>query len=250
MTRTRWQGMLTIARFNWPFYVLAAIVLLGAGVGWFCASSSLLKVACLLTVLGATYFIVGSLGVAHYVYDRSELYRWRWLQRIAEPFPFQQALLCHSGFDDASPVLRGKFRELHWQVLDHFDARTMTEASIRRARALFPPTPGTLAARHDAWPLPAHTIDFVLGFLAIHELRTEPERQAWFLEAKRCLRPQGKVVIVEHLRDFANFLAFGPGFLHFHSAASWRRCWQAAGFTCADEIRITPFIRVFVLVLA
>jgi hypothetical protein len=53
----------------------------------------------------------------------------------------------------------------------------------------------------------------------------------------------GRVVIVEHLRDLANFAAFGPGFVHFHSLATWRRAWESAALRLADE-----FVRVFVLI--
>ena len=72
---------------------------------------------------------------------------------------------------------------------------------------------------------------------------------AWFAEARRCLRPGGRIVLVEHVRDVANFLAFGPGFLHFHSPESWRHCWEKAGLRLSDRFRVTPWVRVFVISL-
>lgn len=189
----------------------------------------------------------GSLGVAHLIYDCSDLYRWGWLDRALRGINLRAAIFCHAGFDEASAELREKFDGVAWQILDHFDGKQMTEASIRRARAMFPPTQGTLPARYDAWPVTAESADVVLGLLAIHELRSETERSAWFAQTRRCLRPGGRVVLVEHVRDAANFLAFGPGFVHFHSPASWRRCWENAGLRCIDEFRITPFVRVFIL---
>jgi hypothetical protein len=54
-------------------------------------------------------------------------------------------------------------------------------------------------------------------------------------------------LLVEHVRDAANFLAFGPGFLHFHSPASWRRCWEGAGLRSIDQFCVTPFVQVYVL---
>jgi hypothetical protein len=83
--------------------------------------------------------------------------------------------------------------------------------------------------------------------LAVHELRSEGERSAWFAESKRCLRKAGRLVLVEHMRDTANFIAFGPGCLHFHSLESWQRCWESAGFCSIDQFRVTPFVRIFVL---
>jgi hypothetical protein len=87
--------------------------------------------------------------------------------------------------------------------------------------------------------------DVVFGLLAIHELRGELERTAWFAEAGRSLKSGGIVVLAEHTRDLANFLAFGPGFLHFHSVASWRRCWEKAGLRAMDEFQVTPWVRIF-----
>jgi hypothetical protein len=240
--RGKWDGMLAIARFNWPFYAAALGVLLMALVviGWFPVLGS-------LAVAGCAYFLVGSLGVSHWVYDRSDLYQWSWLKRALGSAPAGKMTLCHSGFDEASTMLRRKFPQTSWRVLDHYDPAIMTEASIRRARKLFPPTQGTEAAKFDQWPLEDGSQDAVFGMLAIHELRSDAERAAWFAEAGRCLEGGGRIVLVEHVRDLANFVAFGPGFLHFHSVASWRKSWQAGGFEQDDSFRITPFVRVFVL---
>jgi len=247
--RSQWQGMMTIARFNWPLYVAAAIVCAASVGGLVLCSVFAVKFVCGVVLAGAAYFILGSLGVSHLVYDRSDLYRWGWLERALHGLNMQQAIFCHSGFDETSAELRGRLGHVRWQILDHFNEKQMTEASIRRARAWFPPAPETLPARYDAWPMAAESADLVLGLLAIHELRSETQRSLWFKEAKRCLRPGKRVVLVEHVRDAANFLAFGPGFVHFHSPASWRRCWETAGFSLADEFRVTPFVRIFVLSL-
>lgn len=54
-------------------------------------------------------------------------------------------------------------------------------------------------------------------------------------------------MLVEHVRDLANALAFGPGCLHFYSERTWQREWLAAGFRCRQHFRITRFVRGFVL---
>jgi hypothetical protein len=246
--RGKWQGMINITRFNWPFYVAAMAVLIPSLAGFFLLPEPALKLVCSIVFAAAFYFLFVSLGVSHLIYDRSDLYRWRWLGRALSGPNVRQAIFCHCGFDEASAELRQRYGATRWQVLDHFDANQMTEASIRRARAMFPPTPGTLSSRYDAWPAAAESTDVVFGLLAIHELRSEAERSAWFAESRRCLCKGGRLVLVEHMRDAANFLAFGPGFLHFHSPASWRRCWESAGFRSVDEFRLTPFVRIFVLI--
>lgn len=246
-SRGKYQGVLTIARLNWPFYLAAVCVLIISAGGIFFFSGQAVGWICWLASMGSFYFLAGSLGVSHQIYDRSDLYRWEWLKRAIGTMNHKRVIFCHSGFDEASEALRETLGNPEWLVLDHFDAGRMTEPSIRRARKLFPPVADTVAAPFDRWPVPSDSSDIVFGLLAIHEFRSEPERSAWFAEARRCLHPGGRIVLVEHVRDFANFLAFGPGFLHFHSPKSWRRCWENAGLQLVDEFRVTPWIRVFVL---
>ncbi len=244
--RKPFQGVLAIARFNWPFCLAAFLVLVAASVG-LVFLPGIYQLICAAAIAGSLYFLVGSLGISHLIYDRSDLYRWNWLNRALRGVELRRAIFCHSGFDETSADLQIRFPHAKWQIFDHFDEARMTEASIRRARALFPPTAATVRAPFDRWPAESEGADAIFGLLAIHELRSAPERTAWFAEACRCLRPGGRVILVEHARDLANFLAFGPGFLHFHSVATWRHNWEAASFRASDEFCVTPWVRVFVL---
>lgn len=52
---------------------------------------------------------------------------------------------------------------------------------------------------------------------------------------------------MEHLRDLPNFVAFGPGFLHFHAGRSWLRSIGEAGFKVVEQRGVTPFVQCFTL---
>ena len=248
IARGPWQGMLTVFRFNWPLYLAAGVVMLAALAGIFLFSSPWWRLASGLAAAGAAYFIFVSLGVSHLVYDRSDLYGWRWCQRAFGGTPPDRIVVCHSGFDEVSEALKQELNPSACIVLDHYDQEVLTEPSIHKARRLFPPTPETLPAPFDRWPVEDGSVDAVFGLLAIHEFRSVDERSRWFAEARRSLKPGGRIVLAEHLRNPANFLAFGPGFLHFHSAANWRSCWEKAGLLAADEFPVTPWILFFVIV--
>jgi hypothetical protein len=244
--RGRFSGMWLIVRFNWPLYVAALLLLLISLTVSVFAGAAAAKIAALIVAGGAAWFLIGSLTASHFIYDRSDLHRGTWVDR-ALPSPPRRVAVCHCGYDEISGLLRAKLPEASLRILDHYDEATMSEPSIHRARRLFPPAPGTTAAPHTAWPAEDGAFDAVFGVLAIHELRSHAARAAWFSEARRSLSGEGRVVVVEHLRDIANFFAFGPGFVHFHSGANWRRAWEDAGLRSSDDFRITPFVRVFVL---
>ncbi|TAE76061.1 MAG: class I SAM-dependent methyltransferase [Verrucomicrobia bacterium] len=246
--RGPWDGLLNILNFNRGFYTAAAIAFHAACAGLILADSTLLRIACATAIAGSGYFIFVSLGVSHWIYDRSDLYRFGWLTRAIGNSKPTRIAFCHSGLDEISEALKASLQVPSWTTLDHFDPARMPEASIHRARQSHPPSPGTIAASFDHWPIDSGSSDLIFGLLAIHEFRLENERIAWFREARRCLKTGGRIVLAEHLRNPANFIAFGPGFLHFHSAKSWQRCWQAAGLRAADEFSVTPWVRFFVLV--
>src|SRR4051812_12564356 len=55
-TRGPWQGMMTIARFNWPFYLAVLAVLISALAGLFLLGGTLPRIACVVTSCAAAYF--------------------------------------------------------------------------------------------------------------------------------------------------------------------------------------------------
>jgi len=245
MKRGRFQGVSAIVRFNWPFYVASCLVILiGLLLCWI--FSGWMSLVVLTGTVAALWLTLASLLASWWVYDVSDLHRYDWLPRAAGKSSGRW-INAHSGFDETTLALKERLPG-EWIVLDHFNPVCMSEPSIHRAKKLYPPLPGTLAAPFDHWPVASASIDGIFGLLAIHELRTHADRMKWFSEARRVLAADGRVILIEHVRDAANFIVFGPGFLHFHSVETWTRSWQNAGFKLAESFRISPWLRVFILI--
>jgi SAM-dependent methyltransferase len=195
----------------------------------------------------ATGWLILSLVVSHYVYDRSGIDAENWLLAVTPNPPHSYATL-HVGLDEFREILRSKFPDAETWVLDFFDPSEMTEASIRRARRQNGATlASSLSVDFRALPFADAELDAVFLIFSAHELRSETSRQQFFKELDRVLRPSGRMVLVEHLRDAPNFFAFGPGAFHFHSRAAWLRAAEGANLSLAEECQLTPFVRVLLL---
>ena len=240
------NGVRQILRFNWPFYAAAACVTVtlpalerhGVMAGF--RPLVYAGVACALA------WTVSSLAASWIVYDVSSLTRWTWVPG-AIGFAPRTWVNVHASLDQSTPTLRSMFGASNGRVFDIFDPIEMTEPSIVRARRLA--RNAVAAERVDFRHLPAAagSVDAMFLFLAAHELRTDRARETFFSELHRVLAADGRVVVAEHLRDLANLAAYGPGFLHFHSRRTWRRCFERSGFVTDREFSITPFVQVFVL---
>lgn len=236
-----------VVSFNRHFFVIA-ITASAIGLVFAAFSDNLLvRIPLVVGVAFACYFVVASVIASYFIYDASDLYRLQWWPVKARLNAPTSAVLIHAGFDPASPVIREKFPALALRVLDFFDPTTLTEASIKRAHELNPPTGPQEQAAYDAWPLGTDTQDVVFALSAAHELRKDDERAAFFGEAKRVLNPDGRIIVIEQLRDPFNFACFGVAAFHFLSRRTWLRSFDAAKLIVKDEFKITPFMRVFVL---
>ena len=216
------QGVLQILTFNWPLYALGVLVIsVLLALNRYFTIHSLLRLALYATVALTTFWMLSSLLVSHYVYDRSHLYRWDWLATLFDKTPAHWANI-HAGFDQT------------------------TEASIQRAR-LRTSVQRAESANASSLPMSNSECDGIFLIFAAHELRSRQTRQTLFVEVSRSLKVEGQVIVVEHLRDWVNFLAYGPGAFHFHSRKEWQASWRQTGLDVEKEISVTPFVRCFCL---
>jgi ubiquinone/menaquinone biosynthesis C-methylase UbiE len=239
------QGVTNIIRFNWHFYLLSvcllvAIVLLNV----FFNSPYLIYSKVLFALLAAAILV--STLTSYYVYDLSGLYKLQWLEKVAIKTNARMVNI-HSGFDETSVLLAEKYPDAKLTVFDFYDPLKHTEVSIKRARKAYPPYKGTMHVNTDNLTLDNNSVDNVFTILAAHEIRNEDERKVFFEEIKRILKPGGNIIVVEHLRDLPNFLAYNFGFFHFLPKSSWKKVFRHADLNIFAQFTITPFITVFVL---
>jgi len=241
--RGAFQGVWNIIRFNWHFYVVYLVALVVLAILAFVLSGFWPWV--MLALMAAATLSTGlSLWASYYVYDASKLYELNWLET---PQKVANIININAGFDETSVLLAAKFPESDLQVMDFYNPEKHTEVSIKRARKAYPPYAGTVRVATNRLTLPDKQADLIMNILAAHEIREEQERIAFFKELKRVLKPNGEIVVVEHLRDWANFLVYNLGFFHFQSKATWLRTFKAAGLQVKTTHKHTPFLTIFTL---
>ena len=83
-SRSRFQGLLQIVRFNWPFYVVGGVTVLLA---FFAAAAFpmpfVARIVLSACAVPAAYWMIASLVVSDWVYDRSPLRSWTWVKDLA-----------------------------------------------------------------------------------------------------------------------------------------------------------------------
>jgi hypothetical protein len=243
--RGPYQGVLQILHFNWRMYLATGAGLIVAVATWPVLSFAG-RAALLAVVAPALFWMVASLVVSHYVYDRFPLYDLHWLARTLAHAP-RRWINLHAGWDETSQLLQAIFPDAVGEAVDLFDPVVMTEASIRQARKSSCSAIPTTPARYDALPFESGTVDAAFVIFAAHELRGHEQRVKFFGEVARVLTSGGECLLVEHTRDAWNFLAFGPGFLHFFPQRAWRHAARLAGLKVRSEFAMTPFVHVFVM---
>jgi SAM-dependent methyltransferase len=237
-----WQ----VVQYNCGIYTCALLVICGAWISFPYAQPVVERIVVVGFAVPLLFWLCSSLLVSHYVYDCSPLYDLNWVGRELPKAP-QRWINVHAGVDETSQLLAQLFPTAVGEILDVHDPEEMTEASIRRARRTHRSLMRSKPADWRALPIADGTIDTAFLFFVAHEFRRDEARTQLFRELARVLRSDGELRVVEHLRDCANFLAFGPGFLHFFSRSEWLRTAAAAGLQVRTEKSITPFVRVFTL---
>lgn len=242
--RRHFQGVLNILSFNRHFYVFGLSIL-----ALIITSHILFPWSDLLfwiIIAAFLYGLIMPLIVSAYVYDFSGYYNFDWLKKQFTTMPEPEHLLnINAGFDETSFILQHHFPKADLRVFDFYNSEQHTEPAIIRARKVSLVFPNTQQISTTHIPIKNQSIDVVFLLSAAHEIRSHEEKIQFLKECYRLCKPNGKVIMVEHLRDFPNFLAFSVGFTHFFSKATWKRAFESAGFTSFEETKFTPFMSVF-----
>lgn len=240
------SGVLHILQYNRHYYLAGLIALVGAGI---VIRFDLIPAPARAVLIGVAalvaFWSLGSLIASYYVYDHAGVTRWRWVPATLSSPP-RQWLNIHAGLDESTEALKKLFPKATGTAIDIFDPVSMTETSIARARRNLERQPDGIG-KFDALPVPDRSRDTLFLLLAAHEIRKPGRRVQLFREAARVMTNPGQILLTEHIRDWKNFLVFGPGFLHFHSRREWQRVAQEAGLSVEREGSVTPFVRWFLL---
>ncbi|NCT75825.1 MAG: methyltransferase [Chitinophagaceae bacterium] len=244
INRPPWLGIKHIVWFNWHFYLYAILLIAAMAIGYQ-YMHGITALLLLLLLTGTILTLIISLVVSWYVYDLSGLYSLSWLNGI---LPATGTIVnIHAGFDETSALLQARYPENQLQVVDFYDPKKHTEWSIARARNVYPPFPGTVNISTATQTLPVKDARVILLILAAHEIRNDAERAAFFRTLGSSLSPGGRIVVVEHLRNLPNFLAYSIGAFHFLSWTSWKKTFQDSGLQIKSRKKINPFIHLIIL---
>jgi SAM-dependent methyltransferase len=245
ITRKPFQGVLNIVRFNWHFYVIICI----SGLLIYFSKQFVpdyFKIYIIILLLGMMLSTLITLLVSFYVYDFSPLYKLNFLDNLGI-LPNANLVNINAGFDETSHILVQKFPKTNLEVFDFYDPSKHTEISIERARKRYAPYPNTKVVETSKLPLSANSVDYIFVIFAAHEIRNMDERILFFQQITDSLKPNGKIIVVEHLRDLPNFLAYNIGFLHFFAKSEWKKTFNTAQLSIHKEVKLTPFISAFFL---
>ena len=242
--RRKFQGVLNILSFNRHFYVIG----LGALAILFVSSLLIEWPATLFWVIIAAflYGLIMPLIVSAYVYDFSGYYKFHWLKDLINNNETAERIVnINAGFDETSFIIKDKFPRADIRVFDFYNATQHTEPAIKRARKVSLIYPNTQQIESNSIPLKDNSVDLIFLLSAVHEIRSYKEKLGFLSECHRICKQGGKVIMVEHLRDFPNFLAFTVGFTHFFSSSVWKNAFERAGFSSFRETKFTPFMSIF-----
>jgi len=242
--RREFQGVFNILSFNRHYYVFGFMALTGLFI-----SRNLFKLPDIVFwfLIGAfLYGLIMPLIVSAFVYDFSGYYKLQWLDDVINSIQNPQLIVnINAGFDETSFIIKNRFPLVDLKVFDFYDPSRHTEPAIKRARKVSLVYPDTQQISSGCIPLKENSVDIVFLLSAAHEIRSNQEKVLFLKECYRICKPNGSVIMVEHLRDLPNFLAFSVGFTHFFTRSTWKKAFELAGFSSFRENKFTPFMSVF-----
>lgn len=244
MKRKTFQGILNILSFNRHFFLAGCFIVLILITVIFYTTENIrtLVLSLLLVVL---WNLTIPLILSYYIYDRSGFYKLMWLSNF-EIKTADQVACVNAGFDETSFLIKEKLN-LNIVTFDFYNVDKHTEISIKRARDKYPPDQSTIKLNDYNSPLKHAPFDFIFVIFAAHEIRNQAERSAFFSCLRKSITGNGRIIVIEHLRNAPNLLAYTIGAFHFFSRSNWQNVFSWADLKIENEFKFTPFISLFEL---
>ncbi len=243
--RKPFQGVFNIVRFNWHFYLMALLLFIFSFLfSTYAVSNARLFFKIILILIFYSVFI--SLFISYYIYDFKEFYSLKWLEFI-DVEKRKNIININAGFDETSAIIENKFPNGNLKVLDFYDSNFNTEMAIERARKAYPAYKNTKKVSFYDLPIKDEFSELIFLIFAAHEIRKSNDRNTFFKELNRILDNNGKIILIEHLRDLPNFLAFNIGFFHFYSKKTWLNDIEKSNLKISSEHKLTIFTSLFII---
>ncbi len=242
------QGVINILDFNRHFYYIG----FGLSIAWIiiCLTPLFGLYANQLLIFGLILIFIGlliPLFASAYVYDLANYYQLKWLEKSLPNLSNEKVANIHAGFDETSILIQKRFPKLDIIAYDFYNKEEHTEIAIKRARRKSLPIKNTRTISTHSIEENNQAFDHIFFLSALHEVRKREEKIIFLNECKRVLKDDGTILIVEHLRDVPNFLAFHIGFFHFFSKKEWMICFKHANLKVVEEKKHTPLLTIFKL---
>lgn len=221
-----WQALrISIPEYFKIFLILVLICmilgLLGLGAGY--PFLSLLSLG--LASLGLVWFLVSLVGLYRFYGPPALHYYARILQVAKLSEPLQWADL-HMGNYRHTLSVQKLLPQININSVDCWEeSDALTEADLQKLRSLEikPAASDHLsltASCEGKLPLADKSLDVVSIGIGFHEF-TKPVRQMLLKEASRVLRPEGKILLFEHVKSIWNFFIFGRLIFHWPKRQAW-----------------------------
>ena len=242
-TRGGPAGPLDVLRFNLRPFVMGPVVAIAAGTVALAPLPQAVQIVLAATAVGATILTALAVTAIVWVFAVGARHRWDWV-RTASASP-KHWINITTGFDDSTETLRRLLPASRGEAFDVFDPTIEHESALLTARSRYRPSGGHGSTGDLARSLGSGTSDAAYLLMSAHEARGS-DRAALFGAISEALTATGRLILVEHLRDLPNRIAFGPGANHFQTRDTWLQAIGDAGLVPIDEARLTPYVRGFV----
>lgn len=234
----RFQGTTRHVVAQWPGYLLRygglvlALLMIGAGLVF---GFQLLLALGLVLLIAVLLLLWAALWTAHMLYDTGGLQTTEVLFNLSQVQATDPIACIDLGLRQQVIILSRHLTTGRITVIDIYNPQLAPAAGLARARQQAPTTrvdprliwyDGSI----NLLPMPDKSVTAVFLPQILSEFSQHGDRQTVLREAKRILKPNGRLLLAEQTASWLNWLRLGPGTSKLRPAEYWRALLLETGF--------------------